>query len=79
MALEAVEVAARWKHDGSFEPSQFFWHGKMYRVESTGRTWEDEDGFHVLCMIAGGQVFELVFHLKPAGWFIRPPNTPSMA
>ena len=79
MALEPVEVSARWKHDGKFEPNQFHWRGKMYRVESTGRDWEDESGFHVLCMVPEGQVFELIFHLNPAGWLVKPPNTPRMA
>ncbi len=79
MAIEPVEVAARWKHGGSLEPTQFYWHGKMYRVESTGRTWEDEEGYHILCMIPGGKVFELIFRLNPAGWSVRPPNTPSVA
>lgn len=78
MALEPVEVAARWRHDGKLEPSQFFWKGKMYRVESTGRDWEDAEGLHILCMV-DGQVYELIFHLSPAGWLIRPPNSPSMA
>ncbi len=79
MALEPVQVAARWKHEGKFEPTQFSWHGKMYRIESTGRDWEDEEGFHVLCMVPEGQVFELVLHLKPAGWLVRPPTRPSVA
>ena len=79
MPLEPVQVAAHWKRAGTFEPTQFYWRGKMYRVESTGREWEDEEGYHVLCMILSGQVFELVFHLKPAGWLVRPPNIPSMA
>jgi hypothetical protein len=79
MALEPAQVAARWKHEGRFEPSQFSWRGKIYHVESTGRDWEDEEGFHVLCMIPGGSVFELVFRLKPAGWLVRPPNTTGMA
>ncbi len=79
MALEPVDVNARWKHEGKFEPTQFSWHGKMYRIESTGRDWEDEEGFHVLCMVPGGKVYELVFHLNPAGWLIRPPTGPSMA
>ncbi len=79
MALEPVEVAARWKHEGRFEPSQFNWRGKMYHVESTGRVWEDEEGFHVLCMVSGEHVYELIFHLNPAGWLVRPPNSPSMA
>ncbi len=79
MPLEPVDVSAHWEQGGSFEPTHFTWQGKMYHVESTGRDWEDEEGFHILCMIPGGQVFELVFHLNPAGWLIRPPNQPSVA
>ncbi len=79
MAVEQVQVSARWKHEGTFEPQQFSWRGKMYRVESTGRDWEDQEGFHVLCMVGGGQVFELIFHLNPAGWSIRPTAKPAAA
>ncbi len=71
--LGPVQVTARWEPDGRFEPSQFVWLGQVYQVESTGRTWEDEGGFHVLCMVPGGHVFELIFHLQPAGWLVRPP------
>jgi hypothetical protein len=72
MTMESVQVQARWKHDGRLEPTQFMWNGKLYRVESTGRSWEDEKGLHVLCMVAGGKVFELVFRLNPAGWHLQP-------
>jgi hypothetical protein len=69
---KSVQVQARWKRSGGFEPTQFQWDGTVYRVESTGREWEDDQGYHVLCMIQGGKVFELIFHLNPAGWTIRP-------
>lgn len=72
MTFEPVEAQARWVHDGGFEPTQFRWKGHMYRIESIGRNWEDDNGFHVMCMISGGQVFELIFRLKPAGWMIQP-------
>ena len=68
-----VEVTARWLPNGRFEPSQFTWQGRAYRVESTGRHWEDADGLHILCMVPGGQVFELTFQLNPARWVLRPP------
>ena len=67
-----AQVQARWKRSGGFEPTQFFWDGVIHRVESTGREWEDEHGYHVLCMIQGGQVYQLTFHLNPAGWTIKP-------
>lgn len=73
MNWQAVEVTARWLPGGRFEPSQFIWQGRTYLVESTGRQWEDEAGLHVLCMAAGGLVFELSFKLNPAGWVLRPP------
>lgn len=76
---DTVQVEARWTHSGSLEPRRFKWQGKMYSVESTGRQWEDAQGLHVLCMVPGGQVFELIFHLNPAGWLVRPPGGPSMA
>lgn len=69
--MEQVQVQARWKRSGGFEPLRFTWNGTDYRVESTGRSWEDEHGLHVLVMVPGGQVFDLVFHLNPAGWLLR--------
>lgn len=79
MEFEPVSVSAHWKLDGSFEPTQFQWRGKVFRVASTGRSWEDENGLHVLCMVHD-QVYELVFRLQPAGWLLRPPaNRPAAA
>lgn len=73
MNLQVVEVAARWLPDGRFEPTQFVWQGRTYQVESTGRQWEDAVGLHVLCMLPGGQVLELIFQLDPACWALRQP------
>jgi hypothetical protein len=72
MDAETIQVQARWRHTGVFEPTQFFWKGVMHRIASTGRHWEDADGYHVLCMAGGGEVYELIFQLNPAGWRIRP-------
>jgi hypothetical protein len=74
MGLEPVEVSARWEDSQGFLVSQFIWQGRPYPIESTGRRWEDEEGLHILCMAFGGQVFELVFRLQPASWFLRPPS-----
>lgn len=74
MKNEPVQVTADWRADGRFIPRQFRWQGRVYQVESTGRYWEDEQGLHTLCMVPGGQVFELIFHLNPAGWSLKPPQ-----
>lgn len=70
--MKPVQVQARWKREGRFEPAQFLWNNRIYRVESTGRSWEDAGGLHILCMVAGGRVYELIFRLNPAGWYIQP-------
>ena len=71
MGYEAVEVSARWQRAGAFAPEKVYWQEKVYPIESTGRSWEDPEGLHILCMIPGGRVIELVFKLNPAGWWMR--------
>lgn len=73
MTFEPVQVSADWAEQRGFIPRQFIWQGRLYPVDSTGRSWEDEQGLHILCMVPGGQVFELIFHLNPAGWLLKPP------
>ena len=43
---------------------------RSFGVELTGRSWEDENGLHTLCMV-NGKVFELSIHMAPAGWWLR--------
>lgn len=73
MPYEPVRVTAHWTQEGRFEPALFEWRAQLVTVEATGRSWEDENGLHVLCMAPGGQVFELLFRLQPAGWWLRAP------
>jgi hypothetical protein len=72
MAMEPVQVMARWEGEG-FSPRHFVWRGHVFPVDSIGRQWEDDEGIHILCMVKGGAVFELIFHLKPASWWALPP------
>jgi hypothetical protein len=77
MNEEPVRVSAHWLPEGRFLVDSFSWEGQSYLVESTGREWEDENGWHALCMAPGGRVFELIFHLHPAGWRVRPVSSGS--
>lgn len=75
---EQVLVQASWAPDGAenaVTPVRFTWRAQTYPVESTGRRWNDAEGQHILCMVAGGRVFELI--LTAAGtWRVgfRPPE-----
>lgn len=79
MTFQPIQVTAHWEAAGWFSPRQFVWQGRVYSVESTGRQWEDEEGLHVLCMLSGGTVYELIFRLRPAGWWLLPPAGPARA
>jgi len=66
------EISARWEPDGSITPQRFTVLGRVYSVESVGRSWRDEEGYHVLCMAGGDAVYELV--LSPdLAWRVREP------
>ncbi|HMN59102.1 MAG TPA: hypothetical protein PJ988_01985 [Anaerolinea sp.] len=71
--MNAVEqINARWEPDGSITPLRFTVLGRDYVVESVGRAWRDDDGYHVLCMAGGNAVYELVLSLDLT-WRVREP------
>ena len=66
-----VDVRARYNDQGQALPVNVALDGISYMVESTGRRWDDAEGEHILVMIKGGKVFELV-HASPGGkWTAR--------
>jgi hypothetical protein len=67
------EVIARWTSDGRIVPQGFTWQGRVYQVDSVGRSWQDEQGDHMLVMVPGGQVFQLSYQAGH-GWKLRPPR-----
>jgi hypothetical protein len=68
--MEPIEVTARFSEDGKITVQHFAWNGGRYHVESAGRQWTDDDGQHMLVMVAGGQIYELVFTGIEARWYI---------
>ena len=62
--------------DNEPEPLRFTWQGHSYQMESTGRRWHDEQGFHILCMTGTTQVFELIFDQHSGKWQMgyHPPS-----
>jgi hypothetical protein len=64
----AIEVEARWDEDGRVTVRSFTWQGQRQAVTSQGRQWVADDGRHMLVMMAGERVVELVH--GEAGWRI---------
>ena len=75
--MEPIEVTAHFEADGQVNPLSFARKGVVHTVESTGRRWSDEQGQHILVMVPGGKVFELVFAAGEGRWYlgrVPPPD-----
>lgn len=69
--MDAIEVTADFDAAGRATPLRFSWKGRSYRVMSTGRRWQDEQGQHTLVMVAGEKVYDLVFAACEGRWYLR--------
>lgn len=69
--MDLIEVTARFAKDGRIYPQQITWQGIDYWVESTGRRWQDQEGVHILVMIRGTEILELIFQPGQGLWFLK--------
>jgi hypothetical protein len=69
--MEPIEITAHFDQQGKISPLEFTWNGSIYRVESTGRRWLDDDGQHLLAMVASGHVYELIYKKDDWRWYIK--------
>jgi hypothetical protein len=70
-ALRATQVIAQFDEEGKITPLRFNWQGQMIAVTSSGRRWEDEVGQHILVMVPGERIFELIFIPAELRWYLR--------
>lgn len=68
--MQAIEVTAHFDEQGKIMPLRFIWKGSVYQVESVGRHWSAEDGQHILVMVPGGRIFELLFACHESRWYL---------
>jgi PncC family amidohydrolase len=71
-SLDETEVTTRYDDQGRPVPSTFNWKGQALRVDSLGRRWEDEEGQHILALVPGGRVFELLLGPDGRRWYVNP-------
>lgn len=46
------------------------WEGRQLQVTDTGRTWTDDSGRHIMVIVPGPRVFELLFKPDMTWWII---------
>ncbi len=76
--MEPIEVTARFDDQGIITPLHFTWKGGIYRVESTGRRWQEETSQHILVMVSNGHIYDLIFEIGEGRWFIGQENSKRM-
>jgi hypothetical protein len=69
--MEPIDITIRFNIDGQIDPLRFTWKGREYPVTSTGRRWKDEQGEHILIMVPGDIVYEILFIPTEARWYLR--------
>lgn len=70
--MDEIEVKTRYDVNGKPFPTHFVWKGQSYLVDSVGRRWEDEAGQHLLVLVPGGQVYELLLSPNERRWYLKP-------
>ncbi len=69
--MDAIDVTVQFNAQGEVTPLRFSWNGADYLVESTGRSWDDDEGRHVLVMTPGSRTYELILALPACRWFLK--------
>ena len=70
--MEPVEVTAHFDLQGQATPLSYVLHGRKYKVASSGRRWQDENGIHILIMAPDERVSELIFVAQKGRWYLKP-------
>ena len=65
-----IEMTAHSNITGKVLPISFIWQGRKTPILGIGRRWDNGDGEHILAMIPGDQVIELV-HATDHSWLLK--------
>ena len=77
--METIEVTARFDPEGKITPISFVWRGRVYPVESIGRSWEARDGLHMLVMVPGNRAYHLIYNPQDKTWkLVRGTEIPTV-
>ena len=72
--MEPIEVTARFDLQGLITPLNIIKDQKTIPVTGVGRRWSDPQGVHILVMVPGEQIYELLFANAQSRWFMGSPG-----
>lgn len=73
--MEKIATDCIFAEDGSVRVRRIRHREKWTAVEQ-GRQWRDDDGRHVLVMIGGTDVYEIVLSADTLAWTLKPVQGP---
>jgi hypothetical protein len=68
--VEEIDVTARFLPDGTIIPTRFDWQDTTYNVHSIGRSWSDDNGYHVMVMGMRSKIFHLYLNFERQAWYV---------
>ncbi len=73
--MERIEVTARFGPQGEITPLILHQRSKTIPVTGVGRRWSDPQGVHILVMVPGEQIYELLVRQCPKPMVYKPPRS----
>jgi len=74
--MHEIEVIARHNTHGKIIPVSFMWQERTHKIDSIGRSWNANDGLHILVMDQRNQVFHLILRLETEKWYLLQVGNP---
>jgi hypothetical protein len=68
--MEKIELLTKFTRDGKLIPIEFTVNDKQIQVLDVGRSWDSEDGKHILVMDTQNQTHHLYFQLEDLSWYL---------
>lgn len=68
--MEKIDITTRFSRDGKLIPLDFTLGEKKIEVLNIGRSWEGEDGRHILVMDHLENTYHLFFKLADLCWYV---------
>jgi len=69
--MKKINLQVKYLPDGKMIPVQFSFKGEYFLVTDIGRSWQDEQGTHILVLTGQGPASELILSSKDATWYIK--------
>ena len=73
--MKKIDLLIKYLPDGQMIPIKFTSQNNTYLITDIGRSWQDEQGTHILVLTSQGAASELILSSKDSNWYIKQQPT----